>query len=243
VLIINVIGVTCFHEAHSHGHSHGCSGHGHGSSKHSKKHSVGHGHSHDHTSCDHDHRESNEGSDDEEHDSVDHNMRGVYLHMVADLLGSVGVITSSLIVKYTGWMIADPICSTIISLMILASSIPLITETGDLLLQGCPKGITSKMRKVTGRVQTLEHVLNVRKAQAWVTATAPHLQLVVTMQVLVEAVADEQDVLTKARALVMQAKLHGDEDRHPVIVIQVEKEQTTESLLPPAYAKSIIGAR
>ena len=40
---------------------------------------------------------------------------GVFLHVLADTLGSVGVIVSSLLIRYYGWMVADPICSMLIA--------------------------------------------------------------------------------------------------------------------------------
>ena len=71
---------------------------------------------------DHDHA----GHEGHAHDHDNENMYGVFLHVLADCLGSVGVIISSILVKYYGYYVADPICSFIISLMILASSIPFI---------------------------------------------------------------------------------------------------------------------
>jgi len=40
---------------------------------------------------------------------------GVFLHILADTLGSIGVIVSSLLIRYHGWMVADPICSMLIA--------------------------------------------------------------------------------------------------------------------------------
>lgn len=77
------------------------------------EHHEHHGHEH-HDHSGHAHEHDNE------------NMYGVFLHVLADCLGSVGVIISSILVKYYGLYVADPICSFIISLMILASSVPFI---------------------------------------------------------------------------------------------------------------------
>lgn len=54
---------------------------------------------------------------------------GVYLHVLADTLGSVGVIISSYFVTNYGWNIADPICSLFISGAIAYSAIPLVNDT------------------------------------------------------------------------------------------------------------------
>jgi zinc transporter 5/7 len=72
----------------------------------------------------HDHHDHSHHGGEHHHDNE--NMYGVFLHVLADCLGSVGVIISSMLVKYYGFYVADPICSFIISLMILASSVPFI---------------------------------------------------------------------------------------------------------------------
>ena len=72
----------------------------------------------------HDHHDHSHHGGEHHHDNE--NMYGVFLHVLADCLGSVGVIISSMLVKYYGLYVADPICSFIISLMILASSVPFI---------------------------------------------------------------------------------------------------------------------
>lgn len=94
---VNLIGLFFFHEHHG-GHDHG-----------------GHDHTHhDHEKGGHHHNHDNE------------NLYGVFLHILADALGSVGVIFSSILVKYYEMYVADPICSFIISIMILVSVVPLI---------------------------------------------------------------------------------------------------------------------
>ena len=63
---------------------------------------------------------------------------GVFLHVVADTLGSVGVIVSSLLIEHFGWNIADPICSLFIATLILLSVVPLLKETAVILLLRTP---------------------------------------------------------------------------------------------------------
>lgn len=60
-------------------------------------------------------------------------MRGVFLHVLADTLGSVGVIFSTLLIRYYGWTGFDPIASLFIAVLIAASVWPLVQETGRLL--------------------------------------------------------------------------------------------------------------
>lgn len=124
---VNLIGLFFFHDHHDHGHDHG---HSHGGAAHS------HGeHSHDgHSHANHDH----------DHDHDNENMYGVFLHVLADCLGSVGVIASSILVKYYDLYVADPICSFIISLMILASAVPFIQLTASYLILKAPSNIRNK---------------------------------------------------------------------------------------------------
>ncbi|KAF8630734.1 hypothetical protein AX17_005329 [Amanita inopinata Kibby_2008] len=68
-----------------------------------------------------------------EHEGHSHNMRGVFLHVMADTLGSVGVIVSTLLIQFYGWTGFDPIASLFIAVLIAASVIPLVLDTGRIL--------------------------------------------------------------------------------------------------------------
>ena len=63
-------------------------------------------------------------------------MQGVFLHVLADTLGSISVIVSSVCIKSFGWYVADPICCFVISFLILASVLPLLKDTVKLLMLG-----------------------------------------------------------------------------------------------------------
>ena len=76
----------------------------------------------------------------------------MFLHVLADTLGSVGVIISSILIENFGWNIADPICSMFIATMILLSVLPLLKETAQILLLRTPtdmeEDIISALEKV-----------------------------------------------------------------------------------------------
>jgi zinc transporter 5/7 len=63
----------------------------------------------------------------------------VFLHILADTLGSVGVIISAILMWLFDWMIADPICSIFIAIMISLSVWGLISESVQILMQRQPK--------------------------------------------------------------------------------------------------------
>src|SRR6185312_5201944 len=59
------------------------------------------------------------------------NLRGAYLHILGDLLGSVGTVAAAVVIRTTGWHVADPIASIIVSLLILRSAWALVRESVD----------------------------------------------------------------------------------------------------------------
>lgn len=63
---------------------------------------------------------------------------GVFLHVLADTLGSVGVIISTILISQFGWLIADPICSLFIAVLIFLSVIPLLKDACEVLLLRIP---------------------------------------------------------------------------------------------------------
>lgn len=70
------------------------------------------------------------------------NVRGAFLEVAADALGSVAVIVAAVVIMTTGWQAADPIASIAIALMIVPRTWKLLQETLDVLLEAAPKGST-----------------------------------------------------------------------------------------------------
>ena len=73
-----------------------------------------------------------------EHQERSLNLRGAYLHVISDLLGSVGALGAALVILLTGWYAADPVASVVISVLILVSSWNLVREAVDVLMEACP---------------------------------------------------------------------------------------------------------
>lgn len=69
------------------------------------------------------------------------NVKGAYLEVWADMLGSVGVIAAAVVIMLTGWQLADPILAVLIGLWVLPRTWKLLSEAGQVLLQGVPAGI------------------------------------------------------------------------------------------------------
>ena len=84
------------------------------------------------------------------------NMQGVFLHVLADTMGSVGVIVSSLLIQQFEWYVADPICSLFIAILILVSVLPLLKDSAEILLLATPSHHTlhNTLNKVRGNLQS-----------------------------------------------------------------------------------------
>lgn len=75
-------------------------------------------------------------------DSDHVNIRGAALHVLGDLLGSVGAIGAALVIHFTGWAPIDPILSVLVSLLILRSAWSLLKRSLHILLEGAPDNTT-----------------------------------------------------------------------------------------------------
>jgi cobalt-zinc-cadmium efflux system protein len=69
------------------------------------------------------------------------NIKGAYLEVWSDMLGSVGVIVAALVIKFTGLAIVDPILAVLIGLWVLPRTWTLLREAGQVLMQGVPAGL------------------------------------------------------------------------------------------------------
>ncbi|KAI9793777.1 MAG: putative zinc transporter msc2 [Piccolia ochrophora] len=125
-------------EDHTHAHAHAPS------PPHQHKHSHGHHHSH--------------GND---------NMHGIFLHILADALGSVAVVISTLLVHYFSWSGFDPLASCIIAILIFASAIPLVISSAKRLLLTIPADTEYHLRDTLTGISGLRGVAGYCVPRFW----------------------------------------------------------------------------
>ncbi|MEU6548191.1 cation diffusion facilitator family transporter [Streptomyces sp. NPDC046859] len=102
------------------------------------------------------------------------NVRGAFLEVAADTLGSLTVIVSAAVILGTGWRAADPIASLVIGVMIVPRTLKLLRETLDVLLESAPKGVD--MDAVRAHILAVDGVENVHDLHAWtITSGMPVL--------------------------------------------------------------------
>ncbi|XUL92567.1 cation diffusion facilitator family transporter [Streptomyces galilaeus] len=120
------------------------------------------------------------------------NVRGAFLEVAADALGSLAVIVSAVVILATGWQPADPIASLVIGLMIVPRTLKLLRETLDVLLESAPRDVD--MQDVRAHILALDGVENIHDLHAWtITSGLPVLSahVVVTSDVL-NAIGNEK---------------------------------------------------
>ncbi len=93
------------------------------------------------------------------------NTRGAYLHVLGDVLGSVGAIGAALVVSLTGWAPADPIISIAIALLILVGAWQLVRESTEILLEAVPSSVS--MPEVQRRMLGVAGVTAVHDLHVW----------------------------------------------------------------------------
>ncbi|KAE8710015.1 Metal tolerance protein 8 [Hibiscus syriacus] len=168
---------------HAHSHDHHDCVHRHDHLDHGHK--LAHGHSHDLHDCSHhhdnDHHHHDQGLHSHSHYSepkghlpqkhqhrhIDHNMEGIFLHVLADTMGSVGVVVSTLLIKYKGWLVADPACSIFISVLIISSVIPLLRNSAEILLQRVPRAQDQGLKKATSEITNMKGVCSIQNLHVW----------------------------------------------------------------------------
>jgi len=134
---------------------------------------LGHGHSHGNGRG---HSHSDQSS------TTKHiNIRAAFIHVLGDFLQSIGVLISSLLIKYFGpsFKVADPICTLIFAMIVVLTSLTVLRETLSILLEGSPTGI--KYEDVHRDLSKIGDVMSVHSLHIWsLTADIPVLTVHLT---------------------------------------------------------------
>eukprot|EP00058_Branchiostoma_floridae_P022943 XP_002608433.1 hypothetical protein BRAFLDRAFT_283144 [Branchiostoma floridae] len=195
-LFINLIGLFLFH-GHGHGHSHGGGGHGHSHG--------GHG------------EESSDGGEEEDlmvtvgsngTSSAQLNMRGVFLHVLGDALGSVVVMISATIIWQAegAWKYyVDPAMSIGMVIIIMSTTFPLLKESGLILLQTVPPHL--KMDALKKKlIEQVDGVLAVHEFHIWQLAGN---RIIASAHIKVRNLADYMLIAEKIKEFFHNEGIHS----------------------------------
>ncbi len=124
------------------------------------------------------------------------NVRGAYLEVWADMIGSVGVILAALVIHYTGWQLADPLIAAAIGLWVLPRAWTLLRQAGNVLMMGVPDGID--LAQVRSALSGLPGVSGVHDLHVWALASS---RAAMTAHLVVAADVDQQQLRQRAAAM------------------------------------------
>lgn len=141
------------------------------------------------------------------------NVEGAYLEVVADLVGSVGVVVAALVVRFTGWPYADPLFGAAIGLFILPRAWRLGTRALRILVQAAPPGLD--LAELHDRLAGIDGVRDVHDLHVWTLTSDME---VASVHLMTTSDTDSHAVLDRA------ASLLRDEYRIDHATLQVEPE-------------------
>ena len=144
------------------------------------------------------------------------NLRGAFLHVIGDALGSVGAIAAGAIILLTGWYLADPIVSVLIGVLILYSSWGLVRESVDILMEAAPKGI--KLDEVRAALENVSGIREVHDLHVWCLTSEFYA---ISAHALVGNLSEGQRILEQSREIlkdrfrINHVTLQLEEDARP----------------------------
>lgn len=130
------------------------------------------------------------------------NLKGAYFEVLADMLGSLGVIVAALVIIFTNWTLADPIIGAAIGLFIVPRTWNLLSQSVHILLEGTPTGVD--MAGLEADLQTVPGVSSVHDLHVWTITSGLDAM---SCHLVIADGASERDVLAAARSVV--DKKHG----------------------------------
>ncbi len=99
------------------------------------------------------------------HGNADINVRGAYLHLLADTFSSIGVVIGTVLIIYTGNHLIDPIISIIIAVFVVSGAVRLLKESISIIMHWTPEGLNVK--DIVERLENVEGVREVHDVHIW----------------------------------------------------------------------------
>ena len=149
------------------------------------------------------------------HHHGNENMHGIFLHILADTLGSVAVVVSTLLVHFYGWAGFDPLASCLIAILIFASAIPLVRSSAKTLLLTVPEDTEFDLREALAGVSGLRGVVGYSVPKFWLKEGSEK-KVIGVIHVVAGKGADMEDV--KARTVGFL------QDKRMDVLVQVERD-------------------
>lgn len=145
------------------------------------------------------------------------NMKAAYLEILADMLGLIAVVVSSLIIMFTGWHQADPLLSGLIAIMILPRTWMLLSKCTHILMEGTPEHID--LTEMYTQISAIDGVKDIHDLHVW-TLTSDHHAMAAHV-IVDKTLNDTQGKLAEIKQLIeKEFEIH-----HSTIQLEVEHEK------------------
>ncbi|MGH3457985.1 cation diffusion facilitator family transporter [Aeromicrobium sp.] len=126
------------------------------------------------------------------------NVRGAYLEVLGDALGSVAVLVSALVILTTGWHAADAVASLVIAAMIVPRAVSLLREVAEVLLEGSPRDVD--LEDLRRHILSADGVIDVHDLHVWtITSGMPVMSAHVVVDDSVTRMGEAHAVLDHLR--------------------------------------------
>ncbi|KAG0192855.1 hypothetical protein DFQ28_007465 [Apophysomyces sp. BC1034] len=188
-------------------------------------HDHGHHHHHHHNHDHHDH----EKDPDIQHDGGHLNMKGIFLHVLGDALGNIGVIATALFIwltPYSWKFYMDPVVSLVIAIIIFFSAVPLVRATSVILLQGVPS--TVPLDNVRNDISKMDDVVSVHELHIWQLSDS---KLIASMHVRLTNSKNYMQIATQMRQLLHEYGVHSVTIQPEFVDEENEKIDETTALI------------
>jgi len=163
---------------HQHGHSH----HNSPSAESGHAHDGGHGHAHDAAG--------------KEKENI--NVKAAFIHVVGDFVQSLGVFIAALIIYFKPeWKIVDPICTFIFSVLVLFTTISILKNTMNVLMEGIPKDVDFSVVKST--ILKVPGIVSVHNLRIWGLTTD---KTALSAHLAIDSSRSAQDILKEASTMI-----------------------------------------
>lgn len=165
-----------------------------------------------------------EGEDDDHND----NIQGLFLHVLADTLGSVGVLLSCFLIKNYNIEISDPLCAMLVSIMIFLSVLPLLKSSCISLLGQTPASLESKQQEIADAISAVSNKITLDKM---VIFEVNKEEIVANISLLVnfekEAPAYQRDdIINRTLSILVE---YGIKKENAYVMINSKKELKDDS--------------
>lgn len=157
------------------------------------------------------------------------NMRGAYLHVLSDLLGSVGAIIAALLIIFFDFGWADPLASVIVAALVLRSGYYVVKSSVHVLMEGTPSNVV--MDEVLAVLQKHPSITSIHDLHIWTITSGLNALSCHAVVATEMTISESEDVLRELEHDLLHLNIH-----HVTIQLQTSRPEQEDSILCRAEA-------